>query len=105
MNVEAWDDDPVTDDFIGETSVNLSKYLGMNGQPVSEYVSMEKRGKHIGRVMMSIQFNQIGMVCSFLFRTSLTSSRITVESPIPYRETLNSSTATTCPILATQRLT
>ena len=56
MKVEAWDEDPVNDDFIGETTINIEKYR-VQPQVTSEYVQLQKKSKkNAGRVMMSIQY-------------------------------------------------
>lgn len=55
LKLEAWDEDVIKDDFVGEATISLDKFKG-NQQGVKEYVQVKKNGKNSGRIMLNIRY-------------------------------------------------
>ena len=56
LKVQAYDDDIGKDDFYGEGTLDLSKWLANPGKVESEYVEIFEKKKKTGQVLVQIEY-------------------------------------------------
>lgn len=56
MKFAVWDEDTLTDDLVGEGSIDLSKYISSPGKSEKEYVTLTYKNKPAGKLCIEVVY-------------------------------------------------